>query len=147
MLTSLTDCVADMSKVISFRLNGERLERLNRVARSMNRTPGEAAAILVEESLREREFPGLVFRDTGIGRQAFLRDTRLAVWHIISAATSVGQDVQALSVHFGVSPIDIATALSYARTYQDEIDAAIRDNDAAFGRFAAQQPPEHVITV
>jgi hypothetical protein len=65
--------------VISVRLDRERLERLRRTARAMNRTPGEAAAVLVEEGIRLREYPGIEFRDTALGRQAYLRGTRLAV--------------------------------------------------------------------
>jgi hypothetical protein len=69
-----------MSRVISCRLGEDRLQRLPRAARAMNRSPGEAAAAMVEEGLRLREFPGLEFRDTAVGRQAYLRGTRLAVW-------------------------------------------------------------------
>lgn len=135
-----------MSKVISFRLSGERLERLNRVARSMNRTPGEAAAILVEEGLRMREFPAIEFRDTGIGRQAYVRGHRLPIWLLASAAREYEYDIPAIAAHCNIRADIIAVALDYAKTFANEIDAAIRDTDAMFERLAAQQP-HHVISV
>lgn len=136
-----------MSKVISFRVSGERLERLNRAARAMNRTPGEAAAALVEEGLRQREFPRIEFRDTGIGRQAFVRGTRLAVWHVARAAQAFDGNIASVAEHFCISPEDAAVALAYAREYKSEIEAAIADNDAAEARLVALLPPEHVVTV
>jgi hypothetical protein len=135
------------SKVISFRLGGERLERLQRVARAMNRTPGEAAAAIVEEGLRLREFPGIEFRDTGIGRQAYLRGTRLAVWHLHLIARDFGGDVAAVAEHLGIRPDEVARALVYACAYLTEIEAAIADNEAAAERLAAGLPPGNVVTV
>ena len=135
-----------MSTVISFRLGGERLERLRRAARGMNRTPGEAAAALVEEGLRLREFPGLEFRDTAIGRQAYLRGTRLAVWQVALVARDYG-DSAATAEHLSITPEEAALALAYARTYRAEIEAAIADNAAAGERLAATLPPDRVVDV
>lgn len=133
-----------MSKVISFRLAEERLERLQRAARSMNRTPGEAAAAFVEEGLRLCEFPGIEFRDTALGRQAYLRGTRLAVWQIALIARDYAGHVREVAEHLGVTSADVALALAYARTYANEVDAAIADNEAAGDRLAALLPPERV---
>lgn len=125
-----------MSVVISFRLAGERLERLRRTARAMNRSASEAAALLVEEGLRLREFPGIEIRDTPIGRQAFLRGTRLGIWQIVLTARDCDRDAQAVAAHLGVTPHEVALALAYERAYRDEVDAAIADIRAANERLA-----------
>jgi hypothetical protein len=60
-----------VSKVVSLRLRDDQVERLQRTARYLGRSPTETAALLLEESLREREFAGIEFRDSPVGRQAF----------------------------------------------------------------------------
>jgi uncharacterized protein (DUF433 family) len=135
------------SAVISFRLAGERLERLRRAARATNRTPGGLAAALVEEGLRLREYPGIEFRDTAIGRQAYLRGTRLALWQVALARRDVGADVAALAAHFGIDAPIIAVALAYIDAYRPDIEAAIADNEAAGQRLARRLPPDQVVDI
>ena len=131
-----------MSAAISFRFDGERLERLRRVARAMNRTASEAAVLLVEEGLRLREFPGVEFRDTPIGRQAFLRGTRLGIWQIVTVADEHGREAAATAEHLGIAPHEVALALAYTDAYRDEIDAAIADIRAANERLAGLAAPD-----
>jgi hypothetical protein len=135
-----------MSSVISFHLKGERLERLRRAARALGRTPGEVAAALGEEGLRQRDFPGIEFRDTAIGRQAYPRGTRLAVWMVGVAARDLG-DWAAVADHLMLSPVEAALARAYADAHADEVAAAIADNEAASDRLAALLPPDQVVAV
>ena len=44
-----------------------------------------------------RDFAGIEFRDTGIGRQAYLRGTRLAVWMVALVARDFGDDGAAVA--------------------------------------------------
>jgi predicted DNA-binding protein len=57
-----------MSKVVSIRLKDEQYERLRKLARRLDRTPSETVVRVLEEGLREREFPYIVFKDTAVGR-------------------------------------------------------------------------------
>ncbi|HEX5165207.1 MAG TPA: hypothetical protein VFV93_07425 [Thermomicrobiales bacterium] len=52
---------------IEIEMDDRRLERLRQVARERGQTPDATAAMFIEEGLRRREFPGIRFRDTGIG--------------------------------------------------------------------------------
>ena len=117
-----------MSKVISLRLKGDQVERLERAARRLGRSPSEAAALLLEESLRQREFAFVEFRDSPVGRQAYLQGTRLAVWQVVSLARSYGGDVAQTAAHLELPALYIAAALRYAAAYPAEIEAAIADN-------------------
>ena len=45
-----------MSKVVSFRLNEDQVERLHRAAHRSGRKVSETAALMIEEGLRKREF-------------------------------------------------------------------------------------------
>ena len=53
-----------MSQVISTRLPDRTAERLKQLAREWGKTPSETSAILIEESLRESEFPYIEFRQS-----------------------------------------------------------------------------------
>jgi hypothetical protein len=73
-----------MSKVMSLRLKDEQVTRLQQAARSLGRSPSQAAVLLLEEALRARDFAFVEFRDSAFGRQAFLQGTRLAVWQVVA---------------------------------------------------------------
>jgi uncharacterized protein (DUF433 family) len=118
-----------MSKVISLRLKDRPLQSLQRMARRMGRTPTEAAAILLDEMLRQSEFAFIEFRDSPAGRQAFLHGTRLKVWQIVSIARDYAGGVEQTAEHLSIPTIQVAAALNYAKAYPEEIEAAIEDSD------------------
>jgi predicted DNA-binding protein len=60
------------SKVVSLRFGSQQMERLQRVARRLGRTPSETGALLVEEALRRTEFALIDFRDSIVGRQVYV---------------------------------------------------------------------------
>jgi len=116
-----------MSTVVSLRLSDAQIERLRRAARQLGRRPSEAAALLLEEALREREFAMIEFRDSPAGRQAYLKGSRLAVWQVAGLAQSLDGAAQVAALLEIPEPM-AAAALAYARAYPDEIQAAIDDN-------------------
>src|SRR5438094_386053 len=71
-----------MTEIVSLRLKDEQVARLQRAARQLGKTPTEVATLLLEESLRQREFAFIEFRDSTVGRQAFLQGTRLPIWQL-----------------------------------------------------------------
>ncbi len=79
-----------MSQVVSTRLPDHTAERLKRLARRLGKTPSETGAILIEESLRESEFPYIEFRHSPLGRQPYLKNSSLALWEVIQIAQSYG---------------------------------------------------------
>lgn len=118
-----------MSKVVSLRLEDNQVERLERAARRLGCRSSEAAALLLEESLRQSEFAFIEFRDSPVGRQAYLKGTRLAAWQVAWLARSFDGDVDRIGAHLEIPAVALAGALSYAAAYPDEIEAAIADND------------------
>lgn len=119
-----------MSQVVSTRLPEVTAERLKRLARKLGKTPSEISAILIEESLRESEFPYIEFRHTLNGRQAFLKNSGLAVWEVMMVAQDYEQDPQKTAEHFH-RPLEwVKAAFLYAEAYPDEIETAIVDSQA-----------------
>ena len=118
-----------MSKVVSMRLKEPQAERLARLAKRMRRSVSETAALLVDEALRREDFPFIEFRDTAVGRQAFLKGRRLKVWHIADLAQGSGKNSAEIADYLDVPQVQIEAALRYAEAFPDEIQQAIDENN------------------
>lgn len=117
--------------VVSSRLAPAQGKRLARKARQLGRSISEAGALLIEEGLRRDEFAFLDFRDSPLGRQAFVQGSTLAVWEIAWIARGYGDDVAKTANHLRISPLKVRAALSYAGTFPDEIESAIADLESS----------------
>lgn len=118
------------STVVSLRVSAEQAERLQRKARRLGRSPSETGAILLEESLRRDEFGFIDFRDSPLGRQAYLQGTRLAVWMVVKIARGFGADARKTAAYLQCPPARVQAALNYAGAFPQEIDDAIKDNES-----------------
>jgi uncharacterized protein (DUF433 family) len=119
-----------MSQVVSMRFQENQMERLQRLARRLGRTPSETSALLVEESLRQAEFGHIDFRDSPVGRQAYIQGSTLAVWEVVSVARGYGMDAQETARHLHWPTYRVQAALNYAAAFAEEIEQAIADNAA-----------------
>lgn len=136
-----------MSRVVSMRLKDEQMERLQRAARRLGKSPSEAAALLLEESLRRDEFAFVEFRDSPVGRQAYLQGTRIAVWHVARLARDYEGDASKTAAYLEVPEVQVKAVLAYASAYADEIDAAIADDEWVAEHLLPLTPGFRVITV
>jgi len=89
---------------------------------------------MVEEGIRMREHPGVVFREgLEVRRAALIGGPE--IWHIISALRGPGEltdeDIETAAENTGLSPYQVRTAIRYHEAYPDEIDWLIRRNDEA----------------
>lgn len=119
-----------MSRVVSLRLQESQMERLGRLARHLGRSPSETAARLIEEALRMAEFSYIEFRNSFVGRQAYVMGTSLAVWEVLFVARAYENDVVRTAEHLNWPPFKVQAALRYATAFPDEINAALEDNDS-----------------
>ncbi len=118
-----------MSKVVSLRLKGDQVERLERAARRMGKAPSSAAVVLLEEALRMRDFPFIEFRDSAAGRDAYVEGTRLSVWMVKWLLRHYDGDVDQMAEGLGIPALKLSEALRYAEAFPQEIDAAIADQE------------------
>jgi uncharacterized protein (DUF433 family) len=119
------------SSVVSVRVSEDQAERLQRKARQLGRTTSETSAMLLDESLRRDEFAFIDFRDSAIGRQAYVQGSRLAVWQVVSLARTYGRHVAKTAAHLGWPTAKVQAALNYAAAFPDEIEDALRDSQAS----------------
>jgi uncharacterized protein (DUF433 family) len=101
----------------------------------------------VEEALRQREFAFVEFRDSPLGRQAYLKGTRLAVWQVIGLARAFDGDIAGTAAHLEIPAAAVAAALAYAAAYSAEIDAAIADNAHAVEELTRLVPNLETVAV
>jgi uncharacterized protein (DUF433 family) len=122
-----------MSRVVTLRLSDEQYERLSRIGEKLEQKPSATAALLLEESMREEEFPDVEIRGTIAGREAFVRGSRLKIMHVVPYTWGDdGWSAAKIAEGLGFREEQIACALDYADRYADEIAAAIADGDAKF---------------
>jgi uncharacterized protein (DUF433 family) len=112
------------------RFGDDQVKRLQRLARQLGKSPSETSALLVEESLRKAEFGHVDFRNSPVGRQAYIQGSRLAVWQVISLLRSYNGDVEKTALHLSWPRSQVQAALHYAQAYPEEIETALDDQAA-----------------
>lgn len=122
------------ARATSYRLDAAVKARLEDQAAVEGITERALLERLVMEGLDTLHHPGIVYRDGPTGRRAALA-VGPDVWEVISALryTTGGdeQRVAALAEQFGLHPRHIRTAIDFAITHRQDIDAQVAANDAA----------------
>ena len=77
------------------------------------------ARYVIEKSL-ETEYPGISFRESLSGREAYLTGHRVAVWEVVEVYNESGS-VKKTADYFRWPPILVERALAYARSFPDEV--------------------------
>lgn len=113
------------------------LARLETLSKREGQPRSRVAEQLIDEGIRMREFPGIVFRSGPAGRRAALADGP-DVWEIIRGlkrARSGGEDpLELLRASTDLSRAQIQLAADYYISYPDDVDARIREDDLAANR-------------
>ena len=130
------------STVISMRLPVDSGKRLKRMANRYGWTASDASARLVEEGLRRSEFAFIDFRDSPVGRQAYLQGSTLAVWEVMLLLRSYKGDARCVAVHLGWPEAKVLAAVNYAAAFPKDSAEAIAENDAADLRSLRRMLPQ-----
>jgi uncharacterized protein (DUF433 family) len=98
-----------------------RYERLvAKQARAARTTKSDLVARYVIEKSLETEFPGISFRDSVSGREAYLTGHRVAVWEVVDVHEET-HSADRTARHFGWPRVLVTRALAYARAFPEEI--------------------------
>lgn len=97
-----------------------------REAKRQDRSWSATAAELLDEAIRMRRAPGIVFADGPAGRRAVVAGTGLDVWEIVAAWRAAGDDVGALKATYDwLDEAALHAALGYYRLYPADIDTRL----------------------
>lgn len=105
-----------------------RYERLvAKQARRAKTSKSDLVARYVVEKSVETEFPGISFRDSLSGREAYLTGHRVAVWEVVAVYEET-KSIEKTAEHFRWPRVVITRALAYAKAFPDEIQTS-RDGE------------------
>jgi hypothetical protein len=123
-----------MPRPTSFRLPEELLERLDNEAISAGSSATTLVTTILDEGLKTRRFPGIVYRDGPTGRRAAVVGGP-DVWEIIRALKqTTGKDerrVRTLSDELALSTTQIRLAIDFYGVNPAEVDDRIAADDLA----------------
>ena len=101
-----------------------RYERLvARQARAARTSKSNLVARYVIEKSLETEFPGISFRDSLGGREAYVTGHRVAVWEVLAVQQET-RSVAKTADHFHWPRALVMRALAYAKAFPDDVDAS-----------------------
>lgn len=115
---------------ISVPLTPEDRKDLEDLSRCRRTPPPTLGAQFIAEGLRLTRFPGIEFRNTPLGRMAYLKNSRLAVW-LLRELVAQTRSVKKVASLVGRSAVQLEGALLYAKAFPEELEAAARWNKRA----------------
>jgi uncharacterized protein (DUF433 family) len=83
--------------------------------------PAKVGALAVDEFLRRQTFPLIDFRESAVGRVAYVKGTRLAVYWLADAVKRLRGNIKRAAELWELSPEKLRAALQYAEAYPQEI--------------------------
>lgn len=132
-----------MSERSVFTLRAQRstLRALDEEARRYGVPPRTLAERMIEEGVRMRRHPGIVFIDRGGGRDAVIAGRpKLSIWQVAQTVRA-NRTRAAAAKWLALDEASVDRAMAYAADHPDEIEAKIRQNDEAFERVKRLYPP------
>ena len=115
---------------MSLRLSEETVKEIDRLARERGEDFSATAKNLLEEAIKMRRCPGIVFAPGVSGRRARVAGTGIEVWEVVAQYNSSDRDRTRLREAFHwLAPGQIRAALGYYAAYPAEIDALIARNE------------------
>src|SRR5437588_8217713 len=98
-----------------------RYERLvTKQARAARTSKSDLVARYVIEKSLETEFPGISFRGSLSGREAYLTGHRVAVWEVVAVHAET-RSIEKIAAHFHWPTVLVKRALAYAKAFPQEI--------------------------
>ena len=126
------------SSPLSLRLPPELLEEIRKEARRTSRSASQIIESTLEEGVRMRRCPGIIFAHGPAGRRAIVAGTGIDVWEVVRIFVACDENVDALRRALPqLSLPQLEAALFYYHSYPHEIDERLKLEEEAFDEFPA----------
>jgi uncharacterized protein (DUF433 family) len=106
--------------VQSCRIKAEHAALLSRQAKRRHLEVSTLSSLYLKEKALEEEFPGIGFRDSVGGREAYVLGHRVAVWEVVEVSRET-KTVARTAAHFRWPAALVCCALAYAKAFPREI--------------------------
>ena len=114
----------------SLRLPAETMKEIEQMAKETGQDFSNVTKDLLQEAIKMRRCPGILFAEGTNGRRARVAGTGIEVWEVIATYRSVKEDFKRLQkVYHWLSAEQLKAALGYYTIYQQEIDRLIEQNE------------------
>ena len=114
----------------SLRLPAETMKEIEQMAKETGQDFSNVTKDLLQEAIKMRRCPGILFAEGTNGRRARVAGTGIEVWEVIATCRSVKEDFKRLQkVYHWLSAEQLKAALGYYTIYQQEIDRLIEQNE------------------
>lgn len=106
--------------VQSCRIEAEHAALLSRQAKRRHLEVSTLSSLYLKEKALEEEYPGIGFRDSVAGREAYVQGHRVAVWEVADVYRET-KSVARTADHFRWPPALVRCALAYAKKFAHEL--------------------------
>jgi len=114
----------------SLRLPAETTKEIEQLAKETGQDFSNVTKDLLQEALKMRRCPGILFAQGTSGRRARVAGTGIEVWEVIAAYKSIKEDFKRLKkAYHWLSEEQLKAALGYYAIYPEEIDRLIEQNE------------------
>lgn len=121
------DCVYNVDNcqfmptiVQSCRIEEDSAALLARQAKRRHLEVSTLSSLYLKEKALEEEYPGIGFRDSAGGREAYVLGHRIAVWEVLDAYSHV-KTIAGVADHFRWTPALVRSALAFAKAFPGEM--------------------------
>src|SRR4030066_603299 len=115
----------------SLRLPPETTKEIEQMAKETGQDFSNVTKDLLQEAIKMRRCPGILFAEGTSGRRARVAGTGIEVWEIIATYQSVKKDLKRLKkAYHWLSQEQLKAALGYYSAYPEEIDRLIERNES-----------------
>ena len=127
---------------VSIRLEEGVRAAVERLAEEECRPVSSVIRELLEEAIRMRRCPGIVFVGGPTGRRPVVAGTGLEVWEVVATYRACREDFERLqALYHWLTPTQLRSALAYYRLYPEEIEEEIRRQQALTAEKAEERYP------
>jgi len=114
----------------SLRLPPETMKEIEQMAKETGQDFSNVTKDLLQEAIRMRRCPEILFAEGTSGRRARVAGTGIEVWEVIAAYKSLKGDFKRLQkTYHWLSGEQLKAALGYYTIYPNEIDRIIEQNE------------------
>lgn len=123
-----------MGRPTSFRFSDDLQRRLDQEAAGAGMSVTALVTTLLDEGLKVRRFPGVVFRDGPAGRRAGLVGGP-DVWEVVRDVRTAGgrgeARIRRVAAQTGLAEARVRLAVDYYTAFPDEVDARLEADERA----------------
>ena len=126
----------------SIRIQEKTLKEIEKISKDSRREFSAVTNELLEEALKMKRCPGIVFTVGTTGRRARIAGTGIEVWEVIATYKGIAKDFARLSkAYHWLSEQQLRAAIGYYAIYTDEIDTLIKQNEELDRKQVHEQYP------